>query len=134
MSALSVPYINTIGVTSHGKALCVFTASLLPPAFAKVMFLHVYVCPRGRGLPGQVLPPGQVHTDPQAGTSPWQVHPLGRYHLGRYTPQIGTPPRQVHPPPQCMLGYGQQAGGTHPTGMHSCTKNAVAALDNKKYS
>ena len=52
-------------------------------------------------------------THPQAGTPPlgrytpsWagppppgQVHPLGRYPLGRYTPQAGTPPRE-----QCMLG------------------------------
>ena len=42
--------------------------------------------------------PGQV--PPQAGTHPpWQVHPPGAVHAGR---------------------YGLQAGGTHPTGMHSC--------------
>ena len=66
--------------------------------FAKVMFLHVSVCPRVGGVPGQV-PPGQVHP-PWAGTSP----------------RAGT-----LFPPQCMLGYGQQAGGTHPTGMYSCS-------------
>ena len=84
--------------------------------FAKVMFSHVSVCPRG-GVPGQVppwagTPPGQV--DPRwAGTRPWAGTPLpGQVH----------PPRQVHPPLQCMLGYGQQAGGSHPTGMHSCSE------------
>ena len=48
---------------------------------AKVMFLHLSVCPRG-GVPGQVPPPDQVH-------------PPGT----RYTPQDQVHPRdQVHPP------------------------------------
>ena len=46
--------------------------------FAKVMFLHVSVCPQGEYLarypPGQVQLPGQVHP-PWAGTPPGQVHP-----------------------------------------------------------
>ena len=46
--------------------------------FAKVMFLHVSVCPRGGRL-------GQV--PPWAGTDPGQVHPPGKVH----------PPGQVHP-------------------------------------
>ena len=64
--------------------------------FAKVMFLHLCVCPQG-GEPGQVPP-------------------------GRYTHQSGTPPGQVHPPSGAVQAgrYGQQAGGTHPNGMHSC--------------
>ena len=57
--------------------------------FAKVMFLHVSVCP-------------------QEGKT-WAGTPPGRYTpLGRYTPWVGTPPGQVHPPgqvpPWCMLG------------------------------
>ena len=101
--------------------------------FAKVMFLHVSVCPQG-GVPGQVpggtrytplgpgtpqqvppwdqVPPGR-YTPLGPGTPPWdQVHPSGT----RYTPPgPGTPPisgahgqvppqDQVHPPEQCMLG------------------------------
>ena len=108
--------------------------------FAKVMFLHMSVCPQGEYLgrytpwagihpPGQVhppgrYPPGQVHTPlarytpPWPGTSPGQVHPWAGTPLGRYT---------SHPPAmhQCMLGYGQQAGSTHPTGMHSCQAIAI---------
>ena len=68
--------------------------------FAKVMFLHMSVCPRGGEYLGRY-----TTTPPRAGTPP----------LGRY-----TPPGRYPPLPQCMLGYGQQAGGTHPTGMHSC--------------
>ena len=79
--------------------------------FAKVMFLHVSVCPRGRGVHGQVPPhrpgsPPGPGTPPRPGTPPWT----------RYTPRLFThPPRAVH-----AGRYGQQAGGTHPTGMHSC--------------
>ena len=84
--------------------------------FAKVMFLHVSVCPQGAGaVPGQV-PPRQVHpqagTPPQAGAPPW----AGTPPPARYTPWAGTsPPGAVH-----AGRYGQQAGVTHPTGMHSC--------------
>ena len=71
--------------------------------FAKVMFLHVSLCPQG-GVPGQVhpynpwtdmavylprYPAWQVHTPPTG--TPRHVHPPGRY-----TPQAGTPPGQVH--------------------------------------
>ena len=87
--------------------------------FAKVMFLHVSVCPQGGEYLGR---------SPKAGT------PLGRYtSLGRYTPWAGTSPwagkspwagtsplGRYTPLPQFMLGYSQQAGGTHPIGMHSC--------------
>ena len=88
--------------------------------FAKVMFLHVSVCPQGEYLgrytPGQVPPrvgtPLGRYTPPWAGTPPpGQVHPQAGTPLDRYT---------SHPQPQCMLGYDQQAGSTHPTGMHSC--------------
>ena len=104
MSALSLPYINTIGVTSHGKALCVFTASLLPPAFYTCMSVHGggggtwAGTPPGRytQTPRQVPPLGRYN--PQVGIPPGRYTPLGRYHLGRYTTQIGTPPGQVHPP------------------------------------
>ena len=72
--------------------------------FAKVIFLHLSVCPQGGGgVPGQVHPPrqvhppGKVHPHPKAGTPPrqihpWQVHPLAGISLA------GTPPGQVHPP------------------------------------
>ena len=78
--------------------------------FAKVMILHVSVCPQGRG---EYL----VRYLPWVGTPP-----------GRFISQAGTPPRQVPPgqvqtpPPRAVHAsrYGQQVGGTHPTGMHSC--------------
>ena len=57
---------------------------------AKVMFLHVCVCPGGGGVPGQV-PPSWDQVHPLGpGTSPRdQIHPLGP----------GTPPvDQVHRP------------------------------------
>ena len=77
---------------------------------AKVMFLHVSVCPQGgvrtppwAGTPTQaVTPPGQVHS-PWAG-APQQVHP-----------GAGTPHGAVH-----AGRYGQQAGSTHPTRMYFC--------------
>ena len=69
--------------------------------FAKVMLLHMSVCPKGGGeylarYPSGQLPPRQVHPLGRY-TSPRHVHPLGRYtHLGRYPPgQVH--PRQVHP-------------------------------------
>ena len=95
--------------------------------FAKVMFLHVSVCPRGRGstwagthpgryTPGRYTPTWQVHPH-LAGTPPpgrytptWQVHPhlAGTPPPGRYTP-AGTP-WQVHPSgrytPQGAVHYG----------------------------
>ena len=85
--------------------------------FAKVMFLHVSVCPRGEGEYLGRYPPGQVHrTD--------------RYPPGRYIPQADTPhPQQVHPQAVHAGRYGQQAGGTHPTGMHSCTENLLTRWD-----
>ena len=56
--------------------------------FAKVMFLHVSVIlstgEGGFGVPGQVHPLGR--------------YPLGRYTpRGRYTPWVGTPPGHVPP-------------------------------------
>ena len=88
--------------------------------FAKVMFLHVSVCPGGEYL---------SRYTPRAGTTLEQVHP----RLGRYSPWAGTSPsrytprdRYPHAREQCMLGDTgnkravQQACGTHPTGMHSC--------------
>ena len=77
--------------------------------FAKVMFLHVSVCPHGgstwaRNPLGRYTPPVRY--------TPGQVLPWAGTPLGRYTHQAGTPTRQVHPPPgqvhplweQCMLG------------------------------
>ena len=57
--------------------------------FAKVMFLHVSVCPQG-GVPGQE-PPCQVC--PRAGTPPLPGTP----------PWAGTPPHRYTPQEQCML-------------------------------
>ena len=69
--------------------------------FAKVMFLHVSVCPQeGKTWAGT----------PQAGTPPWAgTPPLGRYTApGQEHPLGGYTPGQVHPPgqvpPWCMLG------------------------------
>ena len=99
--------------------------------FAKVMFLHVSVCPQG-GVPvhplGSGTPTGPG-TPPRTRYTPWdqehspsygpgtlpndQVHPSGS----------GTPPTRNTPPGLGTVHagrYGQQAGGTHPTGMHSC--------------
>ena len=50
--------------------------------FAKVMFLHVSVCPQG--VPGQVPPVGRY--TPLAGTPPWPGTPQAG------TPWAGTPP------------------------------------------
>ena len=63
--------------------------------FAKVMFLHVSVCPHG-GSTWVATP--QTRYTPQD-----QVHPRAG------TPRPGTPPRQVHPP-----GPGTPWAGTHP--------------------
>ena len=63
--------------------------------FAKVMFLHMSVCPRG---------------------STWAGTPPGRYPPGQVHPSwAGTPPATVH------AGIRSTSGGTHPTGMHSCS-------------
>ena len=63
--------------------------------FAKVMFLHMSVCPQG--VPGQV--------PPWESTPRGQVHPPGQVHPRQ------VPPGQVHPPwagtqprEQCILG------------------------------
>ena len=58
-----------------------------------------------------------VGTPPWAGTSPGQVHPLGRY-----TPLVGTPPAgqplgQVHPPPASTPHW---VGTTPQAGTPSC--------------
>ena len=116
-------------IVSKLMVMCVLRFYRPQTKFAKVMFLHVFVCPQGGSTwagthPGQVhppagtppgrYPPGQVHpqagTDSQAGTPldrypPRQVHPLVRY-----TPWAGTlsqagTPQAVHPlgrytPPQ----------------------------------
>ena len=78
--------------------------------FAKVMFLHVSVCPQwgvkylGRYPPGHGTPP------PGPGTPP------GRYPPDQVPPRAGKPPDQVHSPDQ-----------VHPPGpgtplVHSCFK------------
>ena len=97
---------------------------------AKVMFLHVSVCPQG-GVPGQ-LPPDQVHPHnplwdqvqpPGTGIPPDQVHPP--HSETRYTPlEPGTHPRdQVYPPGQVPpKETATVADGTHPTGIHSCSQ------------
>ena len=110
---------------------------------AKIMFLHVSVCPHGGSTPrDQVHPPPWAQVHPPPGTrypAKDQVHPQSRYTPPepgtppgtRYTPQDqihpsgpGTPPHRTRytPPPGAVHAgrYGQQAGGTHPTGMHSC--------------
>ena len=71
---------------------------------AKVMFLHVSVCPRGEYL---------GRCPPRPGTPSWEAHPLGS------TPHLGsTPPLEAHPPREMA----DAADGTHPTGMHSCSQ------------
>ena len=77
--------------------------------FAKVMFLHVSVCPRGTEVPGQVLP-GQVHPSPLGQVPPWAGTPWAGTPLVGTPPWPGTPPqastpRQVHHP---------WAGTSHP--------------------
>ena len=67
--------------------------------FAKVMFLHVSVCPQGAGAaPGQV-PPGRY--------TPWAGTPPGSKPPGRYTPQAGTPPWTGTPPPSQVHPLGR---------------------------
>ena len=75
--------------------------------FAKVMFLHVCVCPHEGGSTWAGTHQNQVHTPrastppPRPGKPPWAdttagtryTHPWTRYTL-----------RQVHPRKQCMLG------------------------------
>ena len=88
---------------------------------AKVMFLHLSVCPQmgsasvhaGISPP----PPAKEQTPPEqappgAGTPleqtpPWEQTPPGSRH----------PPQEQTPPPQQTATV---ADGTHPTGMHSC--------------
>ena len=112
---------------------------------AKVMFLHVSVCPRGDGIPaclaglwGCVYPsmpcrfPGphpRGSLRRLAGGSPGP-HPGGGGewgapgpHLGgvsRPTPGGGAIPActEIDPPPPRLTATA--VGGTHPTGMHSC--------------
>ena len=93
--------------------------------FAKVMFLHVFVCPQGgEGVPEQVppgrytswaaTPPGQVQppagTPPWAGTPPRPGTPPAGTPPGQLLPQAGTPPGRYTPlgrytpQEQCMLG------------------------------
>ena len=71
---------------------------------AKVMFLHVSVCPRG-GLPQCML--GCHHRE--------EAHPP----LQQIPPWSRHPPGSRLPPPKQMATV---ADGTHPTGMHSCLK------------
>ena len=96
---------------------------------AKVMFLHLSVCPQG-GITWAGTPQDQVHP-PGPGTPPWdQVHPPGTRYIPtgtRYTPQDQVhPPGQVPPRPGTPPGPGtppKQAAAvadcTHPSGMHS---------------
>ena len=76
------------------RAVCILLEYFLVTVrnkVAKVMFLHVCVCPQG-GVPGQV-PPQRPGAPPPPGTRYTirdQVHPPGT----RYTPSLrpGTPP------------------------------------------
>ena len=110
---------------------------------AKVMFLHLSVCPQG-GVPGAGTPWDQVHPA-RPGTPQDQVYPpRTRYTLWdkvppqtRYPPRDQvhphpTPPDQVHPLPLGQVHPRQEtatvADGTHPTGMHSsfcCTYTGI---------
>ena len=90
--------------------------------YAKVMFLHVSVCPRGVGgsasvhagiptSPGKANPPWLARQTPPG----WQGRPPW---LARQTPPGKETPRQGRRPCAVHAGrYGQQAGGMHPTGM-----------------
>ena len=71
---------------------------------AKVVFLHVSVCPRGG------LPLGILGCHPPSGADPPPVS-WSRPPLGADPPAgAGTPPKKT----------ATVADGTHPTGMHSC--------------
>ena len=95
------------------RAVCILLEYFLVTVrnkVAKVMFLHVCVCPQ-RGVPGQVPPKDQVHPPP--GTrytplGPGTPPPWDQVHL----PGPGTPPQdQVHPP---GLGTPPSRPGTPP--------------------
>ena len=78
--------------------------------FAKVMFLHVSVCPRGGGKYLGRYPPGTWYTPPGPGTPP-----------GRYPPPDQVPPGQVNPPPQVHSPDQVHPGPGTPL-VHSCFK------------
>ena len=99
------------------KSVRIIECSLLPitqTKFAKVMFLHVSVCPQGAGIPACIAgfcPGGVPRPIPGGklrglawGGSPGP-HPGVSQHALRQ-----TLPQQT----------ATAAGGTHPTGMHSC--------------
>ena len=85
--------------------------------------------PLGRYTPWAGTPPRQVHpppdtpwagTSPQAGTPPGryttrQVHPPGRYLLGRHTPrmQVNTPQAGTHTPGRSLPQSGAVHAGFH---------------------
>ena len=69
--------------------------------FAKVMFLHVCVCPHGGGSTWagtprtRYTPPPSRYTTPRPGKPPWAGTPAAGPGTpsGRYTPRAGTPSR-----------------------------------------
>ena len=97
--------------------------------------LHVSVCPRGGGLPGQVHPPPKQGT-PLSGsryTPQDQVHPPGT----RYTPPRYTPRDQVHasgtryspPPPRdgyCCRRYASYWNAFLFFIVHHCEKKNIS--------
>ena len=73
--------------------------------FAKVMFLHMSVCPRG-----EVSTPlhAGIHQPPLGRNTPLGRQPLGRHPLGRH-PRADTPPGQT-PPSTMHGGIGSRSG------------------------
>ena len=83
----------TFNILFSIQSLSLFTVR---KELAKVMFLHLSVCPQG-GLPQCIL---GYHPPEQA------------------PPSRSRPPLRSRPPPQQTATI---ADGTHPTGMHSCS-------------
>ena len=81
------------GWVAGSSPFTVMTIFTVRNKFAKVMFLHVSVCPRGVCL-----------------SACWDT-------LSEAGPLEQTPPGDRHPPTEQTATV---ADGTHPTGMHSC--------------
>ena len=117
--------------------------------FAKVMFLHISVCPRGGGglqahTQGEVegsggrvsrpTPRGEVEESGWLGgvsrpTPRGEVEGPGWGEVSRSTSRGGVSQhalRQTPPPPKQTA---TAPGGTHPTGMHSCSINILLPND-----
>ena len=116
---------------------------------AKVMFLHVSVCPQGRGIPACLadgIPAcltglqGCVCVYPCMSCRFPGPHPRGSLRglakgISRFIPRGVHPSMHWCRPPQLMA---TTAGGTHPTGMHSCQIKIfyqvfISSLDSRNF-